>query len=419
MRRGTSPHRVAPVSSRIVQRFESIGDDPGDSLEIRLQKRVLVAVSALVGGLAVLWGGIYLWYDEPLAAAIPWVYSAAVTASLGVYAVTRRYRWFRFTQLFLIVVLPFLLQLALGGFVNASAVIIWSLLAPLGALAMSGRREARLWFAAYVGLVVAAQLIQPSLDISNNLPIWVVAAFFVMNIVATSGVAFVALHYFVGQKDRAFAMLDLEREKSDRLLLNVLPREIAELLKENDETIATRCPAITVLFADVVGFTPLSQGLSPEEVVNLLNDVFSFFDSLVDKYGLEKIRTIGDSYMVASGVPVPRDDHAQALARMALDMTGYVASVDTPSTPPLVFRIGISSGPAVAGVIGKAKFQYDVWGDTVNTASRMESHGVPGRIQLSEATYELVKDDFVVEPRGVVEVKGKGPMETWFLVGAR
>jgi guanylate cyclase len=407
------------VWSRLVRRFERIGEDPEDSVEIRLQKRVLVAVSALVGGLAVIWGAIYLAYDEPRAALIPWVYSAAVSVSLAVFAVTHRYRWFRFTQLFLILTLPFLLQLALGGFVNASAVIIWSLLAPLGALAISGRPQAILWFAGYAGLVVAAQLIQPSLDIDNNLPQSLVAGFFVMNIVATSGVAFFALHYFVGQKDQAFEMLDLEREKSDRLLLNVLPKEIAELLKENGQTIAARCPAITVLFADVVGFTPLSQGLSPEEVVNLLNDVFSFFDSLVDKYGLEKIRTIGDSYMVASGVPLPRDDHAHALARMALEMTGYVPSIRSPDTPPLVFRLGISSGPAVAGVIGKAKFQYDVWGDTVNTASRMESHGVAGRIQLSAATYELIKDDFVVEPRGVVEVKGKGPMETWFLVGAR
>jgi guanylate cyclase len=199
----------------------------------------------------------------------------------------------------------------------------------------------------------------------------------------------------------------------------VLPKEIAQILKEDDQNIATRFPAITVLFADVVGFTPLSQDLSPEELVGVLNEVFSYFDSLVDRYQLEKIRTIGDSYMVASGVPVPREDHAHALARMALDVVGYVPPGTGPATRPLVFRIGMSSGPAVAGVIGRAKFQYDVWGDTVNTASRMESHGVPGKIQLSPSTYDLVKDDFLCEPRGLVEVKGKGPMETWFLVGAR
>jgi adenylate cyclase len=405
--------------SRVVRLIENVGDDSGDGVGVQLQKRVLVAVSALVACIGVLWGALYLIHDEPLAASIPWTYAFGVGASLAVFAVTRRYRVFRFIQLFLILLLPFLLQLALGGFVNASAVIIWSLLAPLGALAMSGRRQALYWFLAYVGLVLAAQLMQPSLQIDNNLPNTVVATFFVMNIVAATGVAFFAMHYFVGQKDQAFALLDAERKKSERLLLNVLPRQIAEVLKETDQTIATRCPAITVLFADVVGFTPLSQQLSPEEVVDILNDVFSFFDSLVNKYGLEKIRSIGDSYMVASGVPVPREDHAQALARMALEMVEYESSADRPLTRPLAFRLGISSGPAVAGVIGKAKFQYDVWGDTVNTASRMESHGVAGRIQLSASTYELLKDDFVCEPRGVVDVKGKGPMETWFLVGVR
>ncbi len=405
--------------SRLVSLIEQLVDEPGDSLELQMQKRVLVAVSALVAFIAILWGALYLVFDEPVAAIMPLLYSGAVAWNLVAYAVTRRYRWFRFVQLFLILVLPFLLQLALGGFVSASAVIIWSLLAPLGALAMSGRRQAILWFGAYVGLVVAAELIQPSLQIDNNLPDSIIAAFFVMNILAPTGVAFFALHYFVGQKDEAFEMLGVEREKSERLLLNVLPKEIAELLKEDDQTIATLFPDISVLFADVVGFTPLSQGLSPEQLVDLLNEIFSFFDSLVDKYGLEKIRTIGDAYMVASGVPVPRDDHAHALARMALEMNEYRSTNHSSITQPLVFRLGLSSGPAVAGVIGKAKFQYDVWGDTVNTASRMESHGVPGRIHLSPSTYGLIKDEFVCEPRGVVEVKGKGPMETWFLVGAR
>lgn len=405
--------------ARVGNLLERVGDDPDDTAQLRLQKRVLVAVSAVVAVIAALWGALYLFFHEPVAASIPWIYAVGVGSSLVVFARTRRYRVFRFTQLFLMLLLPFTLQLALGGFVAGSAVIIWSLLAPLGALAMWGRRQAVYWFLAYIALVVAVQLIQPSLATDNNLPDSVIAAFFVANVLGASGVAFFALHYFVDQKDRAFDLLHIEQEKSERLLLNVLPKEIAQVLKEDDQIIATRCPAITVLFADVVGFTPLSQDLTPEELVGVLNDVFSYFDSLVDKYGLEKIRTIGDSYMVASGVPVARDDHAHALARMALDMLGYVPPSSGPTSAPLVFRLGISSGPAVAGVIGRAKFQYDVWGDTVNTASRMESHGVPGRIHLSPTTYDLVKDEFVCEPRGLVEVKGKGPMETWFLVGAR
>jgi len=403
--------------ARVVNLVARIGDDPADTLEIRIQKRVLVAVSTVVGIIALLWGALYFVFDERLAASIPWTYALGVGVSLLGFVVTGRYRAFRFTQLFLILLLPFMLQLALGGFADGSAVIIWSLLAPLGALAMWGRRQALNWFLGYIALVLIAQVIQTSLPIDNNLPEWVVAAFFAANVLGASGVAFFALHYFVGQKDHALELLHVEQDKSERLLLNVLPKEIAQILKEDNQIIATRFPAITVLFADVVGFTPLSQNLAPEELVGTLNEVFSYFDSLVDRYGLEKIRTIGDSYMVASGVPVPRDDHAHALARMALDMVGYVSPTGGLTTRPLVFRLGISSGPAVAGVIGKAKFQYDVWGDTVNTASRMESHGVPGRIQVSPSTYDLVKDDFVCEPRGVVDVKGKGPMETWFLVG--
>ncbi len=176
---------------------------------------------------------------------------------------------------------------------------------------------------------------------------------------------------------------------------------------------------VSILFADMVGFTPLSNALSPVEMVDLLNEVFSYFDALVEKHGVEKIRTIGDSYMVASGVPLPRPDHAQALASMALDMRAYIDGDLVRLRQGLSFRVGINSGPVVAGVIGQRKFQYDLWGDAVNTASRMESHGSPGKIQITPATYELLKDEFVCEPRGSIAVKGKGEMLTWFLVGHR
>ena len=405
---------------RWLRRLEQIGEDPTDSVELRAQKKVLTLVSCLVAVLAIGWGAVYLTFGEVVAAIIPWIYTASVAVSITVFALTRRYALFRFSQLLLILLLPFLLQISLGGFVNASAVIIWSLLAPLGALAMVGRRQAIAWFIAYADLVLIAHLIQPSLQIENNLPLSVVAAFFIANILAATGVSFFALYYFVGLKDEALDALDEERAKSDRLLLNVLPREIAEQLKEHDRVIATRHPAVSVLFADVVGFTGLSERLEPDEVVEVLNDVFSYFDSLVDEHGLEKIRTMGDAYMVASGVPSARADHAQVLGRMALAMFEYTPAPSlVVGDPHLQFRVGVSSGPAVAGVIGRAKFQYDVWGDTVNTASRMEAHGVPGRIQMSSATRDLLDGDFVCEPRGLIEVKGMGPMETWFLVGAR
>jgi class 3 adenylate cyclase len=203
--------------------------------------------------------------------------------------------------------------------------------------------------------------------------------------------------------------LSFERERAEALLLNVLPEVVAAELKLTGTTTARRCESVSVLFADIVGFTPLSAEMEPEEMVDQLNEVFTYFDTLADKYGCEKIRTIGDAYMVASGVPTPRNDHAQALAAMALEMLDYS------SQGRFSFRLGINSGPVVAGVIGIRKFQYDVWGDTVNTASRMESHSQPDKIQISEATNDLIKEDFETTPRGPIEIKGKGELTTWYL----
>jgi guanylate cyclase len=207
--------------------------------------------------------------------------------------------------------------------------------------------------------------------------------------------------------------LSFERKRAEDLLANVLPRQVAAELKQNGHVAARRFESVSVLFADIVGFTPMSARLSPEELVEQLNEVFTYFDTLTTSHGCEKIRTIGDAYMVAAGVPERRDDHAQALATVALAMRDYAR------TSPMTLRIGINSGPVVAGVIGTTKFQYDVWGDTVNTASRMESHAQPDTIQVSEATYELIKDDFRCAPRGPIEVKGKGVLETWYLESGR
>jgi len=212
-------------------------------------------------------------------------------------------------------------------------------------------------------------------------------------------------------------LLIIEQEKSESLLLNVLPRKIAASLKNESRLIADSFPEASILFADLVGFTPLSIQMPPTEMVSLLNDIYTHFDNLVEKYDLEKIRTIGDNYMVAAGIPTPMPNHAQALADMALDICVYASSHAPLNGKPMQFRVGINSGPLVAGVVGKKKFQYDVWGDTVNTASRMESHGVAGKIQITDATRELLKDEFACEKRGVLNIKGKGAMETWFLVG--
>jgi guanylate cyclase len=240
-----------------------------------------------------------------------------------------------------------------------------------------------------------------------------------LNIGTVSAIAIFLLAYFVGEKNRLFTLLRGEQAKSESLLLNILPKEIAAILKNESRTIADHYTEASVLFADMVGFTPLSATLPPVEMVELLNEAFSFFDLLLDKYDVEKIRTIGDSYMVASGVPRRRTDHAQALVCMALEMRDFIATHTFHNGQRVDFRIGINSGPVIGGVIGKRKFVYDVWGDAVNVASRMESHGLGGAVQITQATYELIKDEFICEPRGTVNVKGKGEMDVWLVVSAK
>ncbi len=209
--------------------------------------------------------------------------------------------------------------------------------------------------------------------------------------------------------------LQYQQEQSERLLLNILPEEIANRLKRGDSTIADTFANATVLFADIVGFTKLSARVSPTELVSLLNEIFSTFDQLAETHGLEKIKTIGDAYMVVGGLPTPRSDHADAIAEMALDMLDAISDFSDTHNQDVSIRIGINSGPVVAGVIGIKKFIYDLWGDTVNTASRMESHGKPGCIQVTSTTYELLQEKYIFESRGAINIKGKGLMNTYLL----
>jgi class 3 adenylate cyclase len=212
-------------------------------------------------------------------------------------------------------------------------------------------------------------------------------------------------------------VIERERDRADDLLCNVLPEAIASRLKKDPARIAEHFDEVTVLFGDIAGFTPISAEVPAQDLVAALDEVFSAFDDIAQRHGLEKIKTIGDAYMAVGGAPSPRADHAQAAARMALEMRDLVATRRFFGTRQLGMRIGIHTGPAIAGVIGRKKFVYDLWGDTVNTASRMESHGAPGEIQLTDATRAALGEGWVLEERGVSEIKGKGPMRTWWLKG--
>lgn len=398
--------------TEIFARVARIGADPTDDDDLRLQKSLLVlcAFPFMVAGVA--WGLMYVLFGEPLAGAIPLTYSFISFLSIIHFGLTRRYQFFRFSQLLLILLLPFFLMMTLGGYVGGSAVVLWALISPLGALLFDKPRHAPGWFLAFVSLVILGGLLQPYLRPVNNLSTGSVIFFFVINLAGVGSLVVLMVYYFVGQKN-------IFQAKSEALLLNILPKEIAAILKNEQRTIADQYEEASVLFADMVNFTPMSAEMSPVEMVNLLNEIFSHFDSLVEKYGLEKIRTVGDSYMVAAGVPRPRSDHAGAILRLALEMRDYVRQQTLTASRPIAFRMGINSGPVLAGVIGRKKFIYDLWGDVVNMASRMESQGEGGAIQITESTYELVKDDFVCEPRGTVNVKGKGEMQVWFVTGLR
>src|SRR6185503_15003361 len=327
----------------MLARVARIGSDPNDDDDIRLQKSLLVicAFPFMFAGFA--WGLMYILFNEPLAAAIPFSYGVVSLLSIIYFGRTRQYHFFRFSQLTLILLLPFFLMIALGGFVNGSAVVLWSLICPMGAMLFDEPRRAPRWFLAFISLVAVSGFLQPYVRLVNNLSSELVIFFFVINLIGVGSLVFMMVFYFVGQKN-------LFQQKSETLLLNILPKEIAAILKNESRTIADHYNEASVLFADMVGFTPLSAQLPPVEMVELLNEVFSFFDSLLDKYDVEKIRTIGDSYMVASGVPRGRPDHAQALVRMGLEMRDYIAAHTFCHNQRVNFRIGINSGSMIAGV---------------------------------------------------------------------
>jgi guanylate cyclase len=293
-----------------------------------------------------------------------------------------------------------------GGFVPSGLVIVYGLISVLGALIVLGVESAFRWFWAYVVTVALAAA----------LPTWIEPtrlgqaddSGIALNLIVATSLIYAGMAYFVRQRDR------FQRE-SDDLLHNILPREIATRLKTGDSLIADDYRSVSVLFADIVGFTPMSAGMTPAQIIELLNEVFATFDGFVDGLALEKIKTVGDEYMVAAGVPHKRPDHAHAIAELALRMRDYTET-NKFDGHDIRMRIGINSGPLVAGIVGTRKFSYDVWGDTVNVASRMESEGIPGAIQVTETTYKLIRDQFVCEPRGVVPVKGKGEMKTYLLL---
>ncbi|HJW67283.1 MAG TPA: adenylate/guanylate cyclase domain-containing protein [Marmoricola sp.] len=402
---------------RITARLALVGADPHDNEDLRTHKALLVLISVLILPVSALWGALYLAFGSPVGV-VPLVYFAVLLGAIVVFSRTRDFPRFLLVGQLAILFAPTLSMIPLGGFLDAGGVGLWGILAPLGALVFSEVRSAARWYVAYLvvflGSGLAGEIIGP---VWEPLPVWFTSTMLALNIAVGGTIVFTLLAVFAAERRAALSALRLEQAKAENLLLNILPRSIADKLKDETQPIADHFGSASILFADVAEFTPWSERLPPAEVVGYLDRLFSHFDELAERYALEKIKTIGDCYMVAAGVPTPRPDHARALALMALDMLEAMRSHEEVAHLGHELRIGINSGPVVAGVIGRKRFLYDLWGDAVNTASRMESHGTPGRIQITRATYELLADEFECEPRGTIEVKGKGEVEAWYLIG--
>jgi guanylate cyclase len=395
---------------RTWQRLMTVGTYEGESDAQAGRRRILVGYAVIGFPPRIFFGVIGI--TEGFAAAGSIDIAAAFVPVIAITALHYKPHWY--TPVVHVMLASLILEnliptVMFGGLLEADLLMAFTVLVVIGALIALPRRAAFWWFVAFsVGLVlsdVLPGLVDPIYDVEPATSSDVSGVLWSTAVLMYAGMA-----YFVRQRDRF-------QEESDDLLHNILPDEIAARLKSDTSMIADDFPQASVLFADVVGFTPMSAGMSPTELVGLLNSVFTTFDQLVEELGLEKIKTVGDEYMVAAGVPAPRPDHAEAIAELALRIRDQVATSDFQGHR-ITLRIGVNSGPIVAGIIGTHKFSYDMWGDTVNTASRMESEGVPGQIQVSPATYDLLQGNgYAFEPRGTISIKGKPDMETYLLVG--
>ncbi|MBM7504207.1 adenylate/guanylate cyclase domain-containing protein [Agromyces aurantiacus] len=415
MERFAVPARV----SDLVATVGSIGYAAGDDDRRRMEKSVLTRTAVFTLVVITPWTAFYYAIGLPVAAAIPTVYIVASIIGLVHLRATRDDRWFRFSQTAMFLTLPPLVHVALGGFANSSAVVLFALAAPVGALSFSSVRRPALVFAAFVAIVIGLAPFEGVLQSrAPAIDAWVVTMFFAINIVSVSIIMFLAMRAYVRSRDRLAAALADERDRSDRILRNVLPGPIAERLVAGEHPIADRYDGVGVLVADIVDFTSLSETLTADRLVHDLNRMLGAFDVLAARLGVTKVKTIGDAYLAITGGPDQAGD-LRALADFALGLRAIAASSAIGGRRGIVLRIGIATGPIVAGVIGESRFLWDVYGDTVNAASRMESTAPDGSIQLTDPVAEQLAGVFAMHARGTIEVKGMGTMRTWFLDGPR
>ena len=417
--------------SELLGRLRTAGVEPDDAEELRLKKQLLMFAMALTISVPIVWVAIYRLFGVNISATLPILYLVLSLTNLAVYLVSRDFGRWRLVQLGLFLFFPFVQQLSLGDFITASGYILWGLLAPVGAILLYNARDSIPWFFGYAMLIVMAagldyQLVGSS-TAATPIPPKVSAVFFALNFFAISSMVYALLRHASVERDKSKArleeahrLLQAEQERSERLLLNILPGPVAERLKQENGTIADGFADVTVMFADIVNFTTIAEGMSPNQIFAMLNKVFSSFDALAEKYGLEKIKTIGDAYMVAGGLDEgDTRNYSESIANMALDMRDLLATDLTVNDHRVAIRMGIGTGPVVAGVVGKKKFIYDLWGDTVNLASRITAESVPGMIQVDVTTYRRLRNRFEFEAPQTVYLKGKGDTTVYRLQGRK
>ena len=397
------------ITRRLTQDF-AFAYHPDDTDAIRQEKLAILLVAGCCCVAGSIWTIMYLILFGPgVTAALPALFVFTVGASLAISHITKNHHVAVYAQIICIMYIAMFIQWSIGGILDSGFVMVWSFMGPVIALMFLSPRQAKYWFFAYLfNLVITVLFSEFFAQHGQVVSERTKTLFFLMNLGISSIVVYVFAAYFVN------AALT-ERNRANNLLLNILPAPIARRLKLGEYPISEKFDSITVLFADIAGFTAWSESLSPDETVDVLNDIFSRFDRIVESKGLEKIKTIGDGYMVVADGPGLVDNHATIMMALAVEMLAEIERFNAERGLTLNIRIGLNTGPAVAGVIGTKKFSYDLWGDTVNTASRMESHGIPGRVQITENTYESLKNYFSFEDRGFIEVKGKGKMHTFLL----
>jgi adenylate cyclase len=361
----------------------------------------------------------------------PFIFQILLVSNLLYFFRSGNFDFFRYSQLALFLFAPFAVQWSIGNFISASGTSLWGLLAPIGALLFIGPRESIAWFIAYIFLTALSGFFDYFLadSVAATTPkvaIRTSVFFFALNFAAISSIVYLLLRYAVQEKAKAQASLETthhllqeEQERSERLLLNILPGAIAERLKNDKQTIADGFADVTVMFVDIVNFTKVAEGLTPQQVFAMLNRIFSSFDELAEQFGVEKIKTIGDAYMVAGGLNNELTNYSKSIAELAIAMRDLLRRDFTVNDMRLDVRIGIGTGPIVAGVLGKKKFIYDLWGDTVNLASRITSEGTPGMIQVDEMTHRRLVEHFIFNEPQTLYLKGKGNTVVYRLISRR